>query len=620
MASSGSFNTSAYEVRYLVFSWNIKNQSIANNNTVISWTLKGAGSDTNIWYITSNIKLNINGSTVYTNTGQVYLTSGYQVASGTTTISHNADGSKTFSAYCEAGIYYTAVNCSGSGSFTLDAIPRATTPTLSATTITMGNSLTITLNPASSTFKHKITYGFAGTTGLTDGVSTGSGFTASGNTTVTFTPPTSLGNSIPNAMSGQCTIYCTTYDANGTAIAVAKTVNITINIPTYSPTVSSVGMVGNALLSGVYVQGKSTVTITVNASSSYGATIKSYSTIIDNKTYTGASFTTSELTNGAKSASVTVTDSRGKTVTYTSSSITVYAYAVPSITSFVATRGTDATTVVATLTGTYSSVNSKNVGTLTITLNGVTKTVTSGTSVTFTGLSTDKTYVAVGTVKDSYTSTSKNADISTVYVTLDFNASGKGLAIGKVSEKNALEVNMAAEFLQGITGNLTGTASKATADANGNNIASSYLLKSALLNIVFPVGSVYITATNTNPSTFLGGTWTSFGAGQTLVGVNTSDSDFNTVLKTGGAKTVTLTMEQIPSHGNHLYTADWIGNGATVGKYINTDNNMATYGSSPRGWLNASNEAYPAGRSLGGNGSHSNLQPYITVYFWRRTA
>ena len=132
MASSGSLNSSAYEVRYLVFSWSIKSQSIADNNTVISWTLKGAGNDAAIWYVTSNVKLNINGATVYTNAGPIYLTSGYQVASGTTTISHNADGSKNFSAYVEAGIYYTAVNCTGSGSWDLTPIPRATTPTLSA--------------------------------------------------------------------------------------------------------------------------------------------------------------------------------------------------------------------------------------------------------------------------------------------------------------------------------------------------------------------------------------------------------------------------------------------------------------------------------------------------------
>ncbi len=612
MASSGSCSTNAYEVRYLVFSWNIKSQSIADNNTVISWTLKGAGSDTNIWYITSNVKLNINGSTVFTAAGPISLTSGYQVASGTTTIAHNADGNKSFSAYVEAGIFYTAVNCTGSGSWDLTAIPRATTPTISAATTTMGNSLTITLNPASSSFKHKITYAFGGTTGLTNGLSIGSGFSVSGNTTVTFTPPTTLGNSIPSATSGVCTIYCTTYDAKGNAIGVAKTLNVTLNIPSYSPTVTSVGIVGNNLLSGVYVQGKSTATITVNASSSYGATIKSYSTIIDNKTYTGASFTTSELSNGTKSAVVTVIDTRGKTVTYTSSSITVYEYSHPSITNFVAVRGTDNTTVVASLTGTYASVNSKNVGVLTITLNGVTKTVTSGTSVTFTGLSTDKTYVVVGAIKDSYTSVNRSINISTVYVTLDFNASGKGLAIGKVSEKNALEVNMPTEFLQGVTG----TISRATADANGNNIANSYLLKSALLNLVFPVGAVYISATNTNPSTFLGGTWVSFGAGQTLVGVNTSDTDFNTVLKTGGAKTVTLTTTQIPSHNHDIYEPNaW---SAGIGVYAT---NLG-YGSS---WYGASGyESSAAGKittkAVGGGGSHNNLQPYITVYFWRRTS
>jgi hypothetical protein len=620
MASSGSFNTSAYEVRYLTFSWSIKSQSVTNNNTVISWTLKGNGADTNIWYITNNVKLTINGSTVFTSTGQIYLTSGYTVASGTTTITHNADGSKTFSAYAEAGIYYTAVNCTGSGSFTLTPIPRATAPTLSATSVTMGSAVNISLAPASSTFKHKLTYAFGGTTGYTTGLSVGSNFTSAGNVTVSFTPPTSLGSSIPNANSGVCTISCTTYDSSGKAIGTAKTINITLNVPSYTPTISAVAITGNSLLGGVYVQGKSSASVKITASSTYGATITKYSSVIDGATFTTATFNSNVLTTGTKKVVVTVTDSRNKTATYTSSDIVVYAYTAPSISNFTTVRGTDGTSVVATLTGTYASVNGKNTATFTIVINGVTKTVSSGTAVTFTGLSTDKTYKAVATIKDAYSSVSRESNISTVYVTLDFNASGKGLAIGKVSEKDALEVNMVAEFPKGITGNLTGTASKATADANGNNIASSYLLKSAVLNLIYPVGAVYVSVVNTNPSTFLGGTWASFGAGQTLVGVNTADTDFSTVLKTGGAKTVTLGMNQIPVHGGHVSTdgnQNWEGRGG----YYLTTSSFGTYGTTGRGWtVQSGNEVIPCGSNLGGGQAHSNLQPYITVYFWRRTA
>lgn len=127
MASSGSFNTSAYSGRYLNFSWSIKSQDIANNKTTISWTLKGAGGNSQIWYKSGNFKVVINGSTVYSSATRIQLGSGTVVASGEAVIPHNSDGTKTFSASAEAGIYTVAVNCRGSGSWTLTSIPRTAT-------------------------------------------------------------------------------------------------------------------------------------------------------------------------------------------------------------------------------------------------------------------------------------------------------------------------------------------------------------------------------------------------------------------------------------------------------------------------------------------------------------
>ena len=83
------------------------------------------------------------------------------------------------------------------------------------------------------------------------------------------------------------------------------------------------------------------------------------------------------------------------------------------------------------------------------------------------------------------------------------------------------------------------------------------------LNKIYPVGSIYISTASTNPSSFLGGTWEAYGKGQTLVGIDTNQTEFNTVGKTGGAKSVSytpsgsigstgLTISQIPSH-SHSY-------------------------------------------------------------------
>lgn len=125
MASSGSFNTTGYQGRYLTFAWSVSSQSVANNTTTISWTLKGAGTAQSNWYRAGNFKVVINGSTVYSSSTRIQLYDGTLVASGNFTMTHDTAGNKTFSASAEAGIYTVAVNCSGSGSFTLPQIARA---------------------------------------------------------------------------------------------------------------------------------------------------------------------------------------------------------------------------------------------------------------------------------------------------------------------------------------------------------------------------------------------------------------------------------------------------------------------------------------------------------------
>lgn len=125
MASSGSFNTTGYQGRYLTFAWSVSSQSVANNTTTIAWTLKGAGTAQSNWYRSGNFKVVINGSTVYSSSTRIQLYDGTLVASGNFTMTHDTAGNKTFSASAEAGIYTVAVNCSGSGSFTLPQIARA---------------------------------------------------------------------------------------------------------------------------------------------------------------------------------------------------------------------------------------------------------------------------------------------------------------------------------------------------------------------------------------------------------------------------------------------------------------------------------------------------------------
>jgi hypothetical protein len=122
MALSGSFNTTGYDGRYLTFSWTAT-QSIDSNHSIVSWTLKGAGGGS-VFYKAGPITLYIEGEPVYSSNDRIQLYSGTLVASGTKIITHSANGSKSFSASASAAIYSSGVNCSGSGNWELDPIPR----------------------------------------------------------------------------------------------------------------------------------------------------------------------------------------------------------------------------------------------------------------------------------------------------------------------------------------------------------------------------------------------------------------------------------------------------------------------------------------------------------------
>ena len=128
----------------------------------------------------------------------------------------------------------------------------------------------------------------------------------------------------------------------------------------------------------------------------------------------------------------------------------------------------------------------------------------------------------------------------------------------------------------------------------------------ARLGDVYPVGSVYTSVNNVNPSSLFGGTWVSFASGRTLIGVDTAQTEFNTVQKTGGEKTHTLTTTEIPSHTHMM-----IGT-----RSIPEDSS----GPFKTPWSDGNPINLRSTGSTGGGQAHNNLPPYITVYFWLRTA
>lgn len=130
---------------------------------------------------------------------------------------------------------------------------------------------------------------------------------------------------------------------------------------------------------------------------------------------------------------------------------------------------------------------------------------------------------------------------------------------------------------------------------------------SAIFLAAHPVGDIYLSVNPTNPGTLYGGTWVAWGSGRVPVGVNTSDTDFKTVEKTGGEKAHTLTVQEMPNHDHDL-------NAVNEG----VDNPNGGY---HPGWtFNKRYTAQVMSASTGGGQAHNNLQPYITCYMWKRTA
>jgi hypothetical protein len=135
-------------------------------------------------------------------------------------------------------------------------------------------------------------------------------------------------------------------------------------------------------------------------------------------------------------------------------------------------------------------------------------------------------------------------------------------------------------------------------------------LATAVKDALYPVGSIYTNATNsTNPATLIGfGTWVAFGAGKVPVGIDASDTDFDTAEETGGSKTHTLTTSEMPSH-SHAYTKAIhpSGSGAEQNQSGGAEDRTNFNGTDNTGLT-------------GGGQSHNNLQPYVVVYMWKRTA
>ena len=478
MATSGNTSVSVASGLTLKFNWSQSSQSIANNTTTISWNMQVilasghtiSSSASKDWSVTVNGKT-YSGSNSFGSMGSGATKT---MASGSTTITHNSDGSKTFnySFSQEFAITFNGASVgtkSGSGSGTLNTIARASSFTLSSSSLDMGGTQTVNITRASSSFTHTVAYTFGSntTTVTTKNTSTG----------ISFTPPVSLASQIPDATSGTCTVKVTTYNGDTSIGSSSKT--FTLKVPSSVKPTVTLSATYNNTLSGLSIANKSTVKVTPTGTGSYGSTIKSYSYSGAGLSGTGSSKTTGTLSAGTHTITCTATDSRGRTAS-ANVSFTVYAYNAPTLKANVYRCDVNGN---ATSNGTYAKIKAtwnisnpnnanKNVRQYKIEWKKSTSTswstykdwttissysFTNGTIDCGSGWVTTTSYDVRMSIKDSFGTATSTSNLSTSSVI--FNVEPSGVGVGKYYESGALDV-----------GGIINASSYITSNGNGKTL------------------------------------------------------------------------------------------------------------------------------------------------------
>jgi hypothetical protein len=167
----------------------------------------------------------------------------------------------------------------------------------------------------------------------------------------------------------------------------------------------------------------------------------------------------------------------------------------------------------------------------------------------------------------------------------------------------------------------TGTIGVTQSSSDSSTKLATTAFVQAVLQTLYPVGSIYTNATSsTNPATLIGfGTWTAFGAGKVMVGLDSGDATFSTVGNTGGSKdaiTVSHTHTATVTDPGHLHTDTGVQ--LTYGTTSGPDNGQTFTGSHNTG--SATTGISVAVSTTGSSATNANLMPYVVVYCWKRTA
>lgn len=604
MATSGSYNLSSSYGTIRVEWWKISH-NVNNNTTRIGWRAVATWSGST-WLQVYACRIWINGAQVL-NRGSAQ-TWGGQFASGELDIGMNSDGNKNFGSNGEAAIYTAALNAYGSGSWDLPQVPRASQPSVnswpnSTPDVNLGDNITVHMNRASDSFTHTVTVT------LNDPADGGS-FTKTLGTGVT-------NNVVWNSATDKDAIYSRNRGNRANSMYVNGYITVTTyqggtnlgtkTTPIYFHFTNPSGEM-NPLFADYTFEDTNSATVAITGDNQYiiqgqsqlSVTIPSAEKMVAQKSATAdfyrfqigsinvtEDYVATDITKllgtvGVNSSSplvVTAVDSRGLTKQVTKT-INVLPYQVPQlnpvaqrVNNFETSTTINVTGVIARLTMAGTDKNAVN--------------ATNGLQYRY-----KKTDTATwGAWNNIATSTSGgNVSMTEFNVNLDRNFAWN--VEFKLSDKIATTT---VAVLVGVGIPIFRIGADGKTYNNEQPLMPSH------------VGQVIMSTTLTTPaavSAIYGGTWSAFGMGRTIVGVDTGQTEFNTVEKTGGAKTHTLTIDEIPSHRHSISPRPWTATGA-VG------------GTGKTGIIDWGSEPFTS--YVGGGGAHNNLQPYVTLYMWKRT-
>ncbi len=612
MSKSGYFHTSGSHSRSLLFSWSVSSQSVDKNQTTIKWSLKGDGGSSTSWVMAGNFKVVINGSTVYRSSTRIKLYKGKTIASGTFKISHGSDGSKSFTVKAEAGIYNVAVNCSGSATWALPTIARATKPTVNKNTICFGDEIKISLPRASSSFTHTIQ------AGVDRGIKFHNIATKVG-TSHRWRLPKSWAEYITSA---DMKLRIRVYTYKGSTYVGSHEVSPQITVKATDDMAPSLDISlsdekGLYEKYGGFVRGQSKIKAKILEQLYKGAKVKTRSLTINGLTYQANEHTTDTITTTSQSIAASVKDSRNMTSTKTVKP-KVFDWYAPKLYGIKIGRANSDGTV--NDTGGYAKIvfrtdiapiNGDNKKTLkiaykqqnanvwsyeTIVLNSFTQTIT-----TLIPADGENSWDIQIIVSDDFKTITASETVDTVYVLLDFHKSGKGIAVGKVSEhENMLEVNRDWKIR-----------------IHGKEI----------LDYVYPIGSIYLSTSHISPETLFGGKWQQL-QNRFLLGAGSHYANGHT----GGESTHKLSVDELPKHSHDTpffnnmdkeSKNDFVGvfgKGMTVSQALKQTGKSSTIEMWWKDQFNTAEGSEHSYRtsSTGSNKAHNNMPPYIVVNMWKR--